>query len=55
MARPIKETPVLTGDDARAFEQVVKNNENKAASKEEFDEVKKAFSGITLDKSMSFR
>jgi hypothetical protein len=35
MARPVKETPILTGKDARRFEKATKANENKRISLEE--------------------
>ena len=42
MARPIKETPILFGDDARRFEERMKNppkisDERKAEMKKAFD------------------
>ncbi len=41
MAKPIKETPVLTGDDAVRFEQAAR--EVMPASQKEKDEAQKAF------------
>ena len=35
MARPIKETPILKGKDARRFERALKENEKKSISSEE--------------------
>ena len=32
MARPIKETPILTGKDAQRFEKAIKNNEKNPVS-----------------------
>lgn len=39
MARPIKETPILTGEDARRFEETIKANESKKVSSEEYERV----------------
>jgi|GEM_PF-1210362 len=39
MARKIKETPVLTGKDAQRFDQLIKANESKKISKEEYSKV----------------
>lgn len=36
MARAIKETPILTGKDARRFEEAIKANESKKVSPEEY-------------------
>ena len=41
MAKPIKETPILTGDDATRFECVT--NEFVPASKEEKEKAQEAF------------
>jgi hypothetical protein len=41
MARPIKETPVLTGKDAKRFREAMENV--KPVSKEEREEIKKAY------------
>lgn len=37
MARPIKETPILTGEDARRFEEAIKENESKKVSSQEYE------------------
>lgn len=42
MAKPIKETPVLTGDDATRFEQAAQ--EVVPASQKEINEAKQAYS-----------
>ncbi len=36
MARPIKETPVLKGKDARHFEKEIKRNEARKVSNEKY-------------------
>jgi len=43
MARPIKETPVLTGKDAARFEKIIKKNETKRISSNEFQKAKQAY------------
>jgi len=40
MALPIRDTPVLTGEDARKFLADIKANENKKASPEEMTRMK---------------
>lgn len=39
MATPIKDTPVLTGNDARRFDAWMKKNEGKKISQEERDRI----------------
>jgi hypothetical protein len=46
MARPIKETPILTGKDARRFEQELKANENNKVTRESYDRAMSAFQDI---------
>lgn len=41
MARPIKETPILFGEDARRFEARMK--QKRTVPKEELDEIKKSY------------
>ncbi|UBD75980.1 hypothetical protein K6V26_06515 [Parabacteroides goldsteinii] len=41
MARPIRETPILFGEDARKFEERIKHP--RKVSKEELDRVKKNY------------
>lgn len=41
MARPIKETPILFGEDARRFE--ARMNQKRTVSQEEIDRVKKNY------------
>lgn len=39
MAQPIKETPLLCGEDATRFSKKIKENENKKVSRKEYDRV----------------
>lgn len=39
MARPIKETPVLTGKDAQRFAEKIAVNESKKVSRAEYEKV----------------
>ena len=39
MATPIKDTPILYGEDAEIFAKKIEANETKEASKKEFDEI----------------
>lgn len=41
MARPIKETPILFGEDARRFE--VRMNQKRTVPQEEIDQIKKSY------------
>ncbi len=43
MARPIKETPVLTGEYARRFDESLKENESKTVSTEEYNETMNSY------------
>lgn len=43
MARPIKETPILTGKDAKRFEQTIKANEKKPISPQERERIMNAW------------
>jgi hypothetical protein len=43
MAKPIKETPVLTGEDARAFAADIQRIEEKIPSTQEFEKMKEIF------------
>jgi hypothetical protein len=42
MATPIKDTPILTGKDARRFDALMKENEGKKISQEERDRIQAA-------------
>ena len=46
MAKPIKETPILWGKDARRFEKEVAENEGKKVSREKYLRAKEAFESI---------
>ena len=39
MARPVKETPVLTGDDARRFKEATKANEKRTITPAEYERI----------------
>ena len=41
MARPIKETPILFGEDARWFE--IRMNQKRTVPQEEIDQIKKSY------------
>ena len=43
MARPIKETPILKGSDAKAFIEKMNNNIGNTVSQEERDRIRKNF------------
>lgn len=46
MARPIKETPTLYGEDARRFEQMIANP--KPASREEKERIMRTYESMKL-------
>jgi hypothetical protein len=48
MARPVKDTPVLTGKDARRFEQALKRNETAKVPREEYERAIRTFARIKL-------
>jgi hypothetical protein len=52
MARPIKDTPILKGENARRFETWMKENESKKISDAEYSRIKKAGKSIKLFNSM---
>lgn len=39
MAKPIKETPILSGKDAKRFSKIILENKTKRATKSEYDRV----------------
>ncbi len=39
MAKPIKETPILTSKDSERFAQLIEENKNSRASKKEYERV----------------
>ncbi len=43
MARPIKETPILTGKDAVRFKEIIKENEHRKVPNSEFQKGKQAY------------
>jgi len=49
MARPIKETPILQGEDARRFEMEIKENESKSVTKDEYDRAVEAFKRFEIN------
>ena len=48
MARPVKDTPVLTGKDARRFEQILKRNETARVPREDYERALRTFGKIKL-------
>lgn len=48
MARPIKETPVLTGKDAERFSRIIKENENKRVPAADYARAQEAFKQFKL-------
>jgi hypothetical protein len=48
MAKPIKETPILSGRDAKRFREIVKNNENIKVPKADFERAEKAFANLKI-------
>jgi len=50
MARPIKETPVLTGRSAGLFEEMLKRNKTRKASPKEIQRGKDAYTLFGFDK-----
>lgn len=51
MARPIKETPVLSGKDAKRFEQQVRDNEQRKVSESEYQRAIKTFENVSVSAS----
>jgi len=48
MARKVKETPILTGKDARAFSQAIEANKTKKVPSSDYKRAKENFKRITL-------
>lgn len=46
MARPIKETPVLSGKDAKRFEKQIKSNEKKTVSESEYQRALDTYNAV---------
>jgi hypothetical protein len=50
MSRPIAETPILFGEDAKRFVEKMKYNEEHPASKEEYERVMTNYIKLRIDK-----
>ncbi len=48
MARPVKETPVLTGKDAKRFDLQIKENEKRKVPQSEYRQALKTFAAVKL-------
>ncbi len=48
MAKPIKETPVLTGKDAARFTSIIKANESKKVPAQDYERARKAFENFKM-------
>lgn len=48
MARPIKETPVLSGKDAKRFEQQIKENEQRKVPESEYQRAIRTFQSVKI-------
>lgn len=48
MARPIKETPILTGKDADRFQRIIKENEHKKVPVSDYERAKKAYGNFQV-------
>ena len=48
MARPIKETPILTGKYAREFDRQVKENEGKKVPRADYERAMKNFRRVKI-------
>lgn len=48
MARPIKETPVLSGSDARRFEKAIKENAERKVPRESYERAINVFRNIKI-------
>jgi hypothetical protein len=48
MARPVKDTPVLTGKDAQRFDQALKRNATAKVPREEYERAIRTFARIKL-------
>lgn len=54
MARQIKETPVLKGDDARRFEDAMKRSETMKVSREQYDRAMHTFRSVKIVTKKTF-
>jgi hypothetical protein len=48
MARPIKETPVLSGKDAKRFDQEIKESEKRKVSESEYQRAIKTYDSVKV-------
>ncbi len=48
MAKPIKDTPVLSGKDAKRFNEIVKRNENIKVPRSDFERAKRAYANLRI-------
>ncbi len=48
MARPIKETPILTGKYARQFERAIEANKGKKIPREDYERAMRNFKSIKI-------
>jgi hypothetical protein len=53
VATPIKDTPVLTGKDARRFEKMIKENESKRVSPESYERIMAAGRSVQVFNSLA--
>lgn len=48
MAMPIRETPILFGEDARRFEENMRNAEHEKISRKEYDEMMASYKALLI-------
>lgn len=48
MARPIKDTPILKGKDARRFERAIQENERTKVPREEYERAMRNYRSIKI-------
>lgn len=48
MAKPVRETPVLTGTNAVRFQKILTNNADKKVSKSDYDRAKAAYKNFRV-------
>lgn len=51
MALPIKDTPILTGEDAERFERIMAENEKKKVPREEYERAMEAYRKVKVIES----
>lgn len=54
MARPIKETPVLKGDDARRFEKAMQESGLRKVSRENYERAMSTFQSVKVVSKKTF-